>query len=297
VKILLFGKTGQLGWELRRALAVLGDVVAPGREDVDLENLDDVRAAVRSAAPDIIVNAAAYTAVDQAETDRQRAERVNSEAVDLMAREAARGGAWLVHYSTDYVFDGTGTRPYREDDAPNPLSAYGRTKLEGENALRAHHDRHLIFRTSWLFGTHGSNFAKTILRLAGERDELAVVADQTGVPTSAELVAAISTLALRQACSQGGEKLAGTYHVAAGGETTWYEYARYVVARARDHGVMLKATADRIRPIATKDYPLPAARPSNSRLDTSKVKTTFGLRLPDWHGDVAQMVAKTFERA
>jgi dTDP-4-dehydrorhamnose reductase len=292
VRILLFGKIGQLGWELQRALAPLGDVTAPSQEEVDLEDLSLVRSVVRDTKPDVVVNAAAYTAVDKAETDVRRAERLNAEAVDVMAEESARCGAWLVHYSTDYVFDGTQTRPYREDDAANPLSVYGRTKLAGEEAIRARNPRHLIFRTSWLFATCGGNFAKTILHLARERDEIRIVADQHGAPTSAELVADVTALVLHRICNGGGNAFAGTYHVAARGETTWYDYARYVLEEARKHGFELKAGADRVRAIATEDYPIPAARPRSSRLDTEKLETTFKLSLPDWHTHVARVVAE-----
>lgn len=292
MKILLFGKTGQLGWALQRALAPLGEIIAPGHDDVDLEDLPRVRKAIQDAKAAVVVNAAAYTAVDKAETDVRRAERLNAEAVDVMAEECARCGAWLVHYSTDYVFDGTQTRPYREDDAANPLSVYGRTKLAGEEAIRARNPGHLIFRTSWLFSAWGGNFAKTILRRAREGDEIRIVADQHGAPTSTELVADVTALALYHIRSGGHYALAGTYHVAARGETTWYDYARYVLEEARQHGFELKAGADRVRAVATEDYPLAAARPRNSRLDTDKLETTFNLNLPDWHAHVARVVAE-----
>ena len=292
VRILLFGKIGQLGWELQRALAPLGEIIAPAQDEVDFEYLSAVRTAVQDAKPDVVVNAAAYTAVDKAETDMQRAERLNVEAVDVIADETARCGAWLVHYSTDYVFEGTQTRPYREQDAANPLSVYGRTKLAGEEAIRVRNTRHLIFRTSWVFGVWGGNFPKTILRLARERDEIRVVADQHGAPTSAELVADVTALTLYRISNGGGDALAGTYHVAARGETTWYDYARYVLQQGRKHGFELKAGPDRVRAIATEDYPLPAARPRNSRLDIGKLEKTFNLYLPDWRAHVARVVAE-----
>jgi dTDP-4-dehydrorhamnose reductase len=293
VKILLLGKTGQLGWELERALAALGEVIAPGRSNVDLEDLEGLREALRVTRPDVIVNAAAYTTVDRAETDARRAGRVNFEAVDAIAEEAARRRAWLVHYSTDYVFDGTLARPYREDDAATPLSVYGRTKLAGEDAIRAHRGPHLVFRTSWLYGAHGANFAKTILRLAHEREELEIVADQHGAPTSAAFVADVTARALAR-IFDGGQRhdLAGTYHLAAAGDTTWYDYARYVLAQALEHGASLAAGPDRVRPIATGDYPLPAARPRNSRLDTARLRSTFDIDPPDWRVGVAQLVAR-----
>ena len=292
MKALLLGKNGQVGWELQRALVPLADVCAFGSGEVDLTDLVALRRVVREIAPDTIVNAAAYTAVDKAESASGRARRLNAEAVGVLAEEASRLGAWLVHYSSDYVFDGSKPTPYVEDDPTNPLSVYGRTKLEGENAIRDRHDRHLIFRTSWVYATRGSNFAKTMLRLASERDSLKVVADQYGAPTSAELIADITALTLHTI--QADEKLAqaipGTYHLAAAGETTWYDYARYVLGLAIERGVPLKCAPEDIEPITTAAYPVPAKRPKSSRMDTSKLRGTFDIHLPDWRFHVMRLV-------
>ena len=300
MNILLLGKTGQVGWELGRSLALLGELIAPDRHAADLEHLSSLRELIRDARPDIVVNAAAYTAVDKAETEAARARRINFEAVEVMAEEARRSGAWLVHYSTDYIFDGKQERPYLEDDSANPLSVYGKTKWEGEQAIRGQHDRHLILRTSWVYGAWGNNFPKTILRLAKERPELRIVSDQHGAPTSAELIADVTAAALHRifitngaSTRQNGDlSLAGTYHLAAAGETTWYDYARYVVELAAKHGVALSTTVDRIQPIPTDAYPVAAARPKNSRLDTTRLSTVFQLRLPEWRYQVRRLVQK-----
>ena len=291
MKIALFGKEGQVGWELQRSLAIVGDLRATEQDELDFERLDTLRDWIRWHRPGVIVNAAAYTAVDQAESEPEKARRINAEAVGVMAEEANRLDAWLVHYSTDYVFDGMKPAPYEEGDKANPLSVYGRTKWEGEEAIRSCHDRHMIFRTSWVFASRGKNFIKTILRLAREREVLNIVADQWGAPTSAELLADVTALALHRVC--GGEPLphpSGTYHLVAAGETNWCEYARYVLALARERGVSLKATPQAVAPIPTEAYPLPATRPKNSRLSTAKVSQAFGLRLPDWRYHVRRAV-------
>ena len=291
MKTLLLGKDGQVGWELQRALAPLGELVAIGSKTLNITDADGLRAAVRDAAPSAIVNAAAYTAVDKAEGDADTARRVNGDAVGVLAAEASRIGAWLVHYSTDYVFDGTKTTPYIEQDPPRPLSVYGSTKLEGEEAIRRTHERHVIFRTSWVYGARGGNFPKTMLRLAKERAALRVVADQCGAPTSAELIADVTALVLyRIARSEAPEASAGTYHLVAGGETNWCDYARYVVRLAIERGAALKCTPERIEAIATEEYPVAAARPRNSRLDTAKLHATFDITLPDWRYHVRRLV-------
>jgi dTDP-4-dehydrorhamnose reductase len=292
MKLLLLGRNGQLGWELQRALAPLGELTALGSDSVDLGDTTALRSAVRETAPAVIVNAAAYTAVDKAESDAEQARRINADAVGVLAEEADRLGAWLVHYSTDYVFDGTKASPYCEDDPTHPLSVYGTTKLQGEQAIRSRHARHLIFRTSWVYAARGGNFAKTMLRLAAERTSLRVVADQHGTPTSAELLADITVLALyRVQCNTtNGTALAGTYHVAASGETTWHEYARYVVGQALARGATLRCAPEAIEPIPSEAYPVPALRPKNSRLDTTKLRTTFGVHLPDWRYYVARLI-------
>jgi dTDP-4-dehydrorhamnose reductase len=291
MKILLLGKNGQVGWELQRALAPLGHVVGLDREGADglrgdLETLDALAHTVRKAAPDVIVNAAAYTAVDKAETDVARAHRINAEAVGVLATEAARLDALLVHYSTDYVFDGSGTRPWREDSPTAPLSEYGRSKLAGEEAIRARGCRHLIFRTSWVYAARGGNFARTMLRLAAERERLTVIADQIGAPTGADLIADVSAHAIR--ASLATPALCGTYHLVAEGETSWHGYAQFVIEQARTLGALLKV--GEIAPIASSDYPSAAARPLNSRLDTGRLRTNFALHLPDWRDGVARML-------
>lgn len=287
MKIVLLGKEGQVGWELQRSLSTLGDLVATEQCDVDFERPDSVREWIRRCQPAVIVNAAAYTAVDQAESDPEKARRINADAVGVLAEEASRINAWLVHYSTDYVFDGMKADPYVEDDVAHPLSVYGRTKWEGEEALRAHHPKHLIFRTSWVFASRGKNFARTIVRLAKEKETLSVIADQWGAPTGAELLADVTALALHRALSIGrDEQFSGTYHLVAAGETNWYEYAQYILTLAKERGVALKTAPEAVLPIPTEAYPMPAKRPRNSRLNVSKVTETFGVHLPDWRSHV-----------
>jgi dTDP-4-dehydrorhamnose reductase len=292
MKTLLLGKDGQVGWELQRALAPLGELVSFGSDTLDLADSAALRAAVRRTSPDAIVNAAAYTSVDKAETERDQARLVNSDAVAILADEAHRTGAWLVHYSTDYVFDGTKAAPYVEEDATGPLSVYGATKLQGEEAIRRRHERHLIFRTSWVYGVRGTNFPKTMLRLAKEREALRVVADQHGAPTSAELIADVTALTLYRLEIQAetADDHAGTYHLVASGETTWCDYARFVLGLALEGGATLKCRPDDVEPIPTEAYPVPAARPKNSRLDSAKLRSTFGVTPPDWRYHVTRMV-------
>lgn len=294
MKILLLGKDGQVGWELQRALAPLGELRALGRSGADFSRPETLRACVADFVPDVIVNAAAYTAVDKAESDADTARSVNALAPDVLAEEAAACGAWLVHYSTDYVFDGTKEGAWVEGDSTNPLSVYGRTKCEGEERIRAAGARHLILRTSWVFAPRGGNFAKTMLRLAKERDSLNVIADQHGAPTGAELIADATALALHaiRAAGAAGTAMSGTYHLAAAGATTWHGYAQHVLEQALAHGAQLKATPQAVQPIATEAYPTPAARPRNSRLDTHLFETTFGLRLPDWRYHVNRLIAE-----
>jgi dTDP-4-dehydrorhamnose reductase len=291
MRMLLLGKNGQVGWELQRALAPLGELVAFDSTSLDISDPSALREVVRQIVPDVIVNAAAYTAVDKAETEIEHVRRVNAEAVAVLSDEASRIGAWLVHYSTDYVFDGTKGTSYVEEDATNPLSAYGRSKLEGEEAIRGRHDKHLIFRTSWVYAARGHNFAKTMLRLAKERESLKVVADQHGAPTGAELIADITALALyRLRREDDADRYSGTYHLTASGETTWCEYARYVLRLAIEKGIELKCSPERVDGIPTEAYPAPAARPKNSRLDTTKLRSTFNISLPDWRYHVTRLV-------
>lgn len=294
MKILLFGKDGQVGWELQRALAPLGELRVCGRGEADFADPESLRAIMREFAPSVIVNAAAYTAVDRAESDLLAAEACNTVAPGVLAEEAAILGAWLVHYSTDYVFDGTKEGAWVETDAANPLSVYGRTKYDGEERIRASGARHLILRTSWVFAPRGDNFAKTMLRLAKERTTLDVVADQHGAPTGADLLADATALALYRIALLGkyADALSGTYHLTAAGSTTWYSYAQYVLARGQEHGTVLKAGPDAVSPIASGAFPTPAVRPANSRLDCSKFCNCFGLALPDWRHHVDRMIAE-----
>ena len=296
--ILLFGKSGQVGWELQRSLSVLGHVTALDFDSQDhcgdFSNPDGIVQAVRALRPDVIVNAAAHTAVDKAESEPELAQLLNATTPGVLAEEAARSRAWLVHYSTDYVFDGSGSRPWVETDRPAPLSVYGRTKWEGEQRIQQSGAKHLILRTSWVYAARGGNFAKTMLKLAAERDALNVIADQWGAPTSAELLADVTAHALRQAMAR--PELAGLYHCVAGGETTWHAYAQLVIEHARAAGVPIKVAADAVRPIPTTAYPTPATRPLNSRLDTSRLQTAFGLHLPDWQPGVVRMLTEHLQR-
>jgi dTDP-4-dehydrorhamnose reductase len=295
-KILLLGPDGQVGWELRRALAPLGQVIAVGRGNTlhelcgDLSQPDRLAASVRALRPDVVVNAAAYTAVDKAESDTGTARLVNAEAPGRLAHEVATIGAWLLHYSTDYVFDGSGTSARDEHGPTAPLSTYGRTKLEGEEQIRRSGCRHLILRTSWVHAARGGNFARTMLRLAGERDRLTVIDDQVGAPTGADLLADIAAHALRAAIAD--PSLAGTYHACAAGEVSWCGYARHVIAWGHAAGLPLRATAADVAAIPTSAYPTPARRPLNSRLDTRKLQQAFGLTMPPWQDGVNRMLAE-----
>ncbi|MFY9328601.1 MAG: dTDP-4-dehydrorhamnose reductase [Georgfuchsia sp.] len=281
-------------------MAPLGELIALDFDSVGLcgnfADLEGLAATVRQVAPDVIVNAAAHTAVDKAESEPELARTLNALAPGVLATEAQKLGAWLVHYSTDYVFDGSGSLPWRETDKPNPLSVYGRTKLEGEVAV-ARSERHLIFRTSWVYAARGGNFAKTILRLARERDRLTVIDDQVGVPTGAELLADITAHAIRTV--QCRPELAGLYHLTAGGETSWHGYASHVIEYARKNGKdgvnNIRVAPGAVLPIPTTEYPLPAPRPLNSRLDTSKIRNTFGVTLPDWRQGVDRMLNECLE--
>jgi len=296
MKILLTGKNGQVGFELQRALVPLGEVCAVDQPDCDMADGQAIRRLVRSVQPDIIINPAAYTAVDKAETEPELAHVVNVVAPGVFGEEAAKLGAWVVHYSTDYVFDGMKAGAYIEDDAANPQSVYGRTKRDGEIALQQSGARSLIFRTSWVVGAHGNNFAKTILRLAGERDHLTVVADQYGAPTSAALLADVTAQVVRQKQREGEAGFPfGMYHLVAGGETNWCDYARFIVSKALAAGMSLKLLPGAIQPIPTSDYPTPAKRPANSRLDTGKFRRTFDLELPHWQIGVGHILQQILD--
>jgi dTDP-4-dehydrorhamnose reductase len=298
MKILLFGKGGQVGWELQRSLSPLGEVVALGTDSQhlcgDFTDLDGIVKTVRAVAPDVIVNAAAYTAVDKAESEPDLSRTVNALAPGLLAQEAQRSGAWLIHYSTDYVFDGSGDKPWQETDPVAPLSVYGKTKLEGEQAIRDTDCRHLIFRTSWVYAARGGNFAKTMLRLAAERDRLSVINDQIGAPTGADLLADITAHAIRAALQH--PEVSGVYHLAANGQTSWHDYARYVIEFARQAGIKIKVAPEAIQPVPTSAFPLPAPRPKNSRLDTGKLQNTFGLNLPHWQSGITRMLTEILEK-
>jgi dTDP-4-dehydrorhamnose reductase len=295
MKLLLLGKGGQVGWELQRALVPLGEVVALDFPEADFSQPESLAAIVRAVAPDIIVNAAAHTAVDRAESQPELVQAINATAPAVLAREAAARGAWLLHYSTDYVFDGSGSTPWVEDAPTGPLSVYGRTKLAGEEAIRASGCKHLILRTSWVYAARGGNFAKTMLRLAGERDKLSVICDQIGAPTGAELLADLSAHCLRLA--QTRPELSGTYHAAAAGETSWHGYARHVINFARAAGQAIKVADDAIEAVPTSAFPTPAQRPANSRLNTQKLRDTFSLHLPAWQSGVERMLTEVLAAA
>ncbi len=290
MKIVLFGKNGQVGWELQRALAPLGQVFAFDSTQADFTQPDQVVDHLRSIQPDVVVNAAAYTAVDKAESDIERARLVNATTPEAVARWAAEHGALFVHYSTDYVFDGSGTDARAEDSATAPLSVYGQTKLEGEQAIAASGCKHLVFRTSWVYAAKGGNFARTMLRLAAERDQLKVIADQIGAPTGADLIADVTAHALRQTWRQ--PELGGVYHLVASGQTSWWAYACWVIEWARQQGAAVRVAPEAVVAIPTSDYPTPARRPLNSRLSTAKLQSTFGLIMPDWKQGVERMLTE-----
>lgn len=297
-KILLLGANGQVGWELQRALAPLAPLTICDRQSADLSDLQGLARVVAAEHPTVIVNAGAYTAVDKAENDIDSARRINAEALAVLANAANELGAWLVHYSTDYVFDGSGSTPFDENAATGPLSIYGQTKLEGEQAIRDSGCNHLIFRTSWVYACRGANFAKTMLRLAKELDELRVIADQFGAPTSAELIADVTAQALQRLALDADlrAQASGTYHLVASGETNWHRYAQFVIAEAIRLGVELRATPERVTPISTNEYPLPARRPANSRLANGKLQHAFNLVLPDWKYHVQRMIRELVDQ-
>lgn len=294
MNILLFGKTGQVGWELQRSLAPLGNVIALDVQSTDycgdFSNPEGIAATVRAIKPNVIVNAAAHTAVDKAESEPDFAQLLNATSVEAIAKEAAKIDAWVVHYSTDYVFPGNGDNPWHEDDATSPLNVYGQTKLAGEKALQEHCPKHLIFRTSWVYAGKGNNFAKTMLRLAKERSELSVINDQFGAPTGAELLADCTAHAIRVAMNK--PEVAGLYHLVASGTTTWYDYAALVFQEARIAGIEL--ALEQLKPVNTDAYPTSARRPNNSRLDTQKFQQNFELILPSWEMGVKRMLAELF---
>lgn len=298
MKILLFGKNGQVGWELQRSLAPLGELIALSSTSEefcgDLADLAGIKRTIRKIVPDIIVNAAAYTAVDKAESETELAHILNAEAPAVLAQEAKQLNAWLVHYSTDYVFNGNGDQPHLEMDVTDPLNVYGKTKREGENNIIASGCSHLIFRTSWVYAAHGNNFIKTILRLAQQRDKLTIVNDQIGSPTGAELIADITADALLLLRHQ--SEVSGVYHLTAKGYTSWYAFARFILEHARRANFPLKIQSDALLPIASVDFPLPAERPLNSRLSTYKLEKIFALNLPAWQVGVSRVLAELLSK-
>ena len=287
MRVLLTGANGQVGWELRRSLSSIGDVLAMNRPACDLSRPQDLRDIIRNAKPAIIVNAAAYTAVDKAEKEEELATLVNGTAVGAMAEEARRLGALLIHYSTDYVFDGTKNSAYTEDDPPNPINAYGRSKLAGERLIGQSGSDYLILRTCWVFAARGHNFLLTILRLARERNELSIVADQIGAPTWARHLADATALIVQRACRERSKAdfASGILNVAAAGETSWCGFAQAIVDQAMTHGLL--RNRPKVRPIATSDYPLPAARPKNSRFAAERLRKRFGIALAEWQQGLA----------
>lgn len=284
-KILITGKDGQLGWEMQRTLALLGKIVIFDRHELDLSNARQIRHVMQDVKPDIIVNAAAYTAVDKAETDCDAAHAINSTAPGVMAEEAKKLDALLVHYSTDYIFDGTASIPYVETDVPNPLNAYGQTKLLGEQAIQSVGGKHLILRTSWVYGARGKNFLLTILRLAKERDSLKIVSDQQGAPTWSRMIAQATAAVLFSACqSEKDQNLWGVYHMTAAGSTSWFGFAKAILEQYASRCAPFNVP--QLCEITTAEYPLPAKRPLFSNLSNEKLRRTFGLEMPAWQGSL-----------
>ena len=294
MKILVLGATGQLGSELQRSLSSFGQLITLGTHDAhyycDLQHTNELIKTLKQIRPSVIVNAAAYTAVDQAQKNPEMARRINAVTPSVLAHEAAAIDAWLIHYSTDYVFNGKGSRPWVETDLAEPLNIYGQTKLEGDLAIQASGCKHLILRTSWLYGKHGKNFVRAILQRAQTQDHLAIVNNQFGTPTSASLIASLTAHALKQVIQR--PELGGLYHVAAQGETSWFDYAKFVLEQARLHGIPLRVMPDKIQPVSSQSYGALAPRPANSRLNADKFCTTFGVTLPPWQEGVAQLVAE-----
>jgi len=295
MKILLLGANGQVGWELQRSLTPLGQVKVSYRHTANLEDVNGLRKLVRDYSPDVIVNAAAHTDVDMAEFEPEKAYRINAKAVGLLAKEAKQLDALLIHYSTDYVFDGTKTKAYTETDKTNPQCVYGKTKLEGEQAIKRSGCNHLIFRNSWVYAVRGDNFVKTIMRLSKEQDALQVVNDQIGAPTSAELIADVTALCLYKIIlTKNQQKLAGTYNLTSTGKTSWYKFAQFVIAEAQKQDEQLKITPDKVEPIKTVAATSTATRPSNSRLCTQKIKNSFNINLPPWQTHVVRMIKEIY---
>jgi len=297
MKLLLLGANGQVGWELQRSLAPLGELKACDREEANLEDAESLTSLIDNYKPEIIVNAAAYTSVDKSESEPEKSFRINAKAVGLLAHEIKKINGWLIHYSSDYVFDGTKKTPYLEKDQTNPLSVYGKSKLEGEKQIIRSGCNHLIFRTSWVYAVRGNNFAKKIIKLAKFNNEIKVVSDQIGTPTSAELIADISAFCLYKVILDTTKKnLKGIYNLTPTGETSWLEYAQFVVKEAQKRDGELKITSEKIIPIKTKDYPLPAIRPANSRLNTQKIRNAFKIYLPPWQMNLVRMIKEIYSQ-
>jgi dTDP-4-dehydrorhamnose reductase len=296
LKVLLLGKNGQVGWELQRSLAPLGEVLALDRHSTsycgDLSQPEQLMQTVLAYKPNFIVNAAAHTAVDKAESEPELAKLLNADAPAALAKSAAQVGAWLVHYSTDYVFDGSGTHARQEGEGTGPLSVYGQTKLDGENAIVLSGCQYVIFRTSWVYAARGGNFAKTMLRLAQERDKLTVINDQHGVPTGADLIADVTAHAIRRVLNTQNTAFSGVYHLVASGETTWHDYAQYAISKAKALRPDLPWQVTDIAPVPTSAFPAPARRPLNSRLCNDKLQQAFGLVLPPWQQGVDRMLTE-----
>lgn len=298
MKILLLGANGQVGWECQRSLSIMGQLDIHDRETANFQDLDRIRKVVRESKPDVIVNAAAYTAVDQAETDREAAIQINTKAVSLLAEEAKMLDACLIHYSTDYVFDGKKQGFYSEQDVTNPESVYGQSKLNGELAILNSGCQFFILRTSWVYALRGNNFAKTIIKLAKERGELRVVNDQVGAPTSADLIADVTAQLVYQLRQKPdfAKKHSGIFNLVAGGEATWFDFARQVLKKAQELGLDLRVQPDDIVPVSTAEFPRPAPRPANSRLDTSKLTSMLNISLPAWQFHVDKMMIEFLEK-
>ena len=298
MKILLLGANGQVGWELRRSLAPLGEIRAYDRHTGNLQKLDDLSRLIRDFSPEAIVNAAAYTSVDKAESELDQAFLINSKAVEFLAKEAKLLNAWFIHYSTDYVFDGLKSGAYIETDTPNPQSVYGQTKYDGEESIKESKVKHLIFRTAWVYSKRGTNFIKTMIQLAKKQDELKVVNDQIGAPTSAELIADVTALCLYQIAQykNSAHNLSGTYHLTPTGETSWHGFAQFIIAEALGLGVKFRASFENVQAISTSEYPLPAKRPSNSLLDTKKICNTFNVYMPPWQTHVERLFKELYSQ-
>ncbi len=298
MKILLLGANGQVGWELRRSLAPLGEIRAYDRHTGNLQKLDDLSRLIRDFSPEAIVNAAAYTSVDKAESELDKAILINSKAVEFLAKEAKLLNAWFIHYSTDYVFDGLKSGAYIETDTPNPQSVYGQTKYDGEESIKETKVKHLIFRTAWVYSKRGANFIKTMIQLAKKQDELKVVNDQIGAPTGAELIADVTALCLYQIAQykNSTHNLSGTYNLTPTGETSWHGFAQFIIAEALGLGVKFRASFENVQAISTSEYPLPAKRPSNSLLDTKKICNTFNVYMPPWQTHVERLFKELYSQ-